>query len=85
HAFSSGAGRTSDGNGSHASTLKSPSYTKSVSWQHYPFSHHCGALFLLFPVYTQLIATRNRAQKLALLLLIRGWPQTGKRRFPNVL
>ncbi|OOO97132.1 transposase, partial [Shigella flexneri] len=20
----------------HASTLKSPSYTKSVSWQHYP-------------------------------------------------
>ncbi|ABB65310.1 putative IS1 encoded protein [Shigella boydii Sb227] len=34
HAFSSGAGRTSDGNGSHASTLKSPSYTKSVSWQH---------------------------------------------------
>ncbi|WP_244577092.1 fimbrial protein, partial [Escherichia coli] len=25
----------SDGNGSHASTLKSPSYTKSVSWQHY--------------------------------------------------
>ncbi|OOP23791.1 transposase, partial [Escherichia coli] len=22
--------------GSHASTLKSPSYTKSVSWQHYP-------------------------------------------------
>ncbi|MGD2833724.1 ProQ/FINO family protein, partial [Escherichia coli] len=33
---SSGAGRTSDGNGSHASTLKSPSYTKSVSWQHYP-------------------------------------------------
>ncbi|MEA0077416.1 hypothetical protein SM925_10760, partial [Escherichia coli] len=29
-------GRTSDGNGSHASTLKSPSYTKSVSWQHYP-------------------------------------------------
>ncbi|OOP22668.1 transposase, partial [Shigella flexneri] len=21
---------------SHASTLKSPSYTKSVSWQHYP-------------------------------------------------
>ncbi len=36
YAFSSGAGRTSDGNGSHASTLKSPSYTKSVSWQHHP-------------------------------------------------
>ncbi len=36
HAFSRGAGRTSDGNGNHASTLKSPSYTKSVSWQHYP-------------------------------------------------
>ncbi|EIQ20698.1 putative transposase [Shigella flexneri K-315] len=41
HAFSSGAGRTSDGNGSHASTLKSPSYTKSVSWQHYPFVDAC--------------------------------------------
>ncbi|EGK29998.1 putative IS1 encoded protein [Shigella flexneri K-1770] len=40
HAFSSGAGRTSDGNGSHASTLKSPSYTKSVSWQHYRGSYH---------------------------------------------
>uniref|UniRef100_UPI001BC833BE hypothetical protein n=1 Tax=Escherichia coli TaxID=562 RepID=UPI001BC833BE len=35
---SSGAGRTSDGNGSHASTLKSPSYTKSVSWQHYQYT-----------------------------------------------
>ncbi|ACD08897.1 transposase [Shigella boydii CDC 3083-94] len=48
HAFSSGAGRTSDGNGSHASTLKSPSYTKSVSWQHYhlpllfPAARSCG-------------------------------------------
>ncbi|WP_206627374.1 hypothetical protein, partial [Escherichia coli] len=29
-----------DGNGSHASTLKSPSYTKSVSWQHYPFLYY---------------------------------------------
>ncbi|RCA91981.1 transposase, partial [Escherichia coli] len=29
----------SDGNGSHASTLKSPSYTKSVSWQHYQRRH----------------------------------------------
>ncbi|ABB68855.1 putative transposase [Shigella boydii 3594-74] len=51
HAFSSGAGRTSDGNGSHASTLKSPSYTKSVSWQHYPriysfmFSRHPGRAY----------------------------------------
>ncbi|KHI82329.1 transposase [Escherichia coli] len=44
HAFRSGAGRTSDGNGSHSSTLKSPSYTKSVSWHHYltklPLSRH---------------------------------------------
>ncbi|EIQ19745.1 putative integrase [Shigella flexneri K-315] len=48
HAFSSGAGRTSDGNGSHVSTLKSPSYTKSVSWQHYPIfdqPFHCIILF----------------------------------------
>ncbi|EFO3064229.1 transposase, partial [Escherichia coli] len=29
------AGRTSDGNGSHWSTSKTPSYTKSVSWQHH--------------------------------------------------
>ncbi|WNT70247.1 hypothetical protein PWE30_09740 [Shigella dysenteriae] len=43
HAFSSGAGRTSDGNGSHASTLKSPSYTKSVSWQHYRSNHDFGS------------------------------------------
>ncbi len=35
YAFSSGAGRTSDGNGSHWSTSKTPSYTKSVSWQHH--------------------------------------------------
>ncbi|MFS2306484.1 hypothetical protein HFC66_06860 [Escherichia coli] len=53
HAFSSGAGRTSDGNGSHASTLKSPSYTKSVSWQHYPESlpghHKCGHLYQDIP------------------------------------
>ncbi|MDZ9235122.1 hypothetical protein SNB01_03855, partial [Escherichia coli] len=27
--------RTSDGNGSHWSTSKTPSYTKSVSWQHH--------------------------------------------------
>ncbi|EIQ21472.1 putative integrase [Shigella flexneri K-315] len=47
HAFSSGAGRTSDGNGSHASTLKSPSYTKSVSWQHYPFRLPCLSLNIL--------------------------------------
>ncbi|OOP23071.1 transposase, partial [Shigella flexneri] len=41
---SSGAGRTSDGNGSHACTLKSPSYTKSVSWQHY--LHLCLCIWL---------------------------------------
>ncbi|GHL02992.1 hypothetical protein ECZU33_44420 [Escherichia coli] len=47
HAFSSGAGRISDGNESHASTLKSPSYTKSVSWQHYPIAIlHVGGLIL---------------------------------------
>ncbi|OUH46571.1 insertion element IS1 2 protein InsB [Klebsiella pneumoniae] len=39
HAFSSGAGRTSDGNGSHWSTSKTPSYTKSVSWQHHRYGH----------------------------------------------
>ncbi len=49
HAFSSGAGRTSDGNGSHASTLKSPSYTKSVSWQHY---QDTGNPLSVIPKYT---------------------------------
>ncbi|TFA45913.1 hypothetical protein BON93_26040 [Escherichia coli] len=49
HAFSSGAGRTSDGNGSHASTLKSPSYTKSVSWQHY-LDWHIVDYFLICPI-----------------------------------
>ncbi|EIQ21421.1 putative IS1 encoded protein [Shigella flexneri K-315] len=49
HAFSSGAGRTSDGNGSHASTLKSPSYTKSVSWQHYPTATSRIRHFSLYP------------------------------------
>ncbi|XPE45112.1 hypothetical protein ACNKHV_26965 [Shigella flexneri] len=52
HAFSSGAGRTSDGNGSHASTLKSPSYTKSVSWQHY-------LLFCLYEWYGYLCYFNN--------------------------
>ncbi|MCS7412144.1 YegJ family protein [Escherichia coli] len=35
HAFSSGAGGTADRNRSHWSTSKTPSYTKSVSWQHH--------------------------------------------------
>ena len=47
HAFSSGAGRTSDGNGSHASTLKLPSYTKSVSWQHYRVNEKINPKFKL--------------------------------------
>ncbi|EGJ85982.1 putative transposase [Shigella flexneri 2747-71] len=55
HAISSGAGRTSDGNGSHASTLKSPSYTKSVSWQHYP----C-LLLIRFRFTTLISKLRNR-------------------------
>ncbi|EIQ26406.1 putative integrase [Shigella flexneri K-315] len=52
HAFSSGAGRTSDGNGSHASTLKSPSYTKSVSWQHYLFRiYECPMVDFIFTIF----------------------------------
>ncbi|EGJ96466.1 putative IS1 encoded protein [Shigella flexneri 2930-71] len=54
HAFSSGAGRTSDGNGSHASTLKSPSYTKSVSWQHYPMPTWS------IPTYVRAYLQKNR-------------------------
>ncbi|PBO92482.1 transposase [Shigella boydii] len=50
YAFSSGAGRTSDGNGSHASTLKSPSYTKSVSWQHYRPHGNDSNLLIVFYV-----------------------------------
>ncbi|RCP60120.1 transposase, partial [Escherichia coli] len=29
-----------DRNRSHWSTSKTPSYTKSVSWQHHPHSHY---------------------------------------------
>ncbi|WP_410737817.1 hypothetical protein, partial [Citrobacter freundii] len=32
-------GGTADRNRSHWSTSKTPSYTKSVSWQHHPFLH----------------------------------------------
>ncbi|XPE62448.1 hypothetical protein ACNKHT_23185 [Shigella flexneri] len=59
HAFSSGAGRTSDGNGSHASTLKSPSYTKSVSWQHYRLKTEktkITRLYLLIDLHANLIS-----------------------------
>ncbi|MDD8376759.1 YrhA family protein [Escherichia coli] len=35
HPVSSGAGGTADRNRSHWSTSKTPSYTKSVSWQHH--------------------------------------------------
>ena len=47
HALGSRTGGTTDG--SHRSTSKTPSYTKSVSWQHYPMalllqSHLCISL-----------------------------------------
>ncbi|MGT6852763.1 hypothetical protein ACRW2X_24355, partial [Escherichia coli] len=38
---SSGAGRTADRNRSHWSTSKTPSYTKSVSWQHHQVLKRC--------------------------------------------
>ncbi|EPK4246235.1 hypothetical protein MAK20_005203 [Klebsiella pneumoniae] len=68
HAFSSGAGRTSDGNGSHASTLKSPSYTKSVSWQHYREEH--SGLFPSLPVKNMDQLTANISIKRK---LFSGW------------
>ncbi|QGU53921.1 transposase, partial [Shigella boydii] len=55
----SGAGRTSDGNGSHASTLKSPSYTKSVSWQHYPISIHIIKLLYSHCIYHCIILNHS--------------------------
>ncbi|MDC6795307.1 hypothetical protein N6O45_19970, partial [Escherichia coli] len=48
----------SDGNGSHASTLKSPSYTKSVSWQHYLNVHNPS------PFYVTLVNLQVGSQKL---------------------
>ncbi|MCM8075652.1 DUF5347 domain-containing protein, partial [Enterobacter hormaechei] len=38
-----------DGDGSHGSTSKTPSYTKSVSWHHYPqFEENNRALAAIF-------------------------------------
>jgi len=34
--FSYGAGGTAQVDGSHRSTSKTPSYTKSINWSHYP-------------------------------------------------
>ncbi len=58
--FSNGTGGTPDGNGSNWSPSKTPSYTKSVSWQHHPVSvliiyysppltlnHFCAPTFIL--------------------------------------
>ncbi len=75
HAFSSGAGRTSDGNGSHASTLKSPSYTKSVSWQHYrmcalnDFFNDPGRFYQMARLAKQDIEERFDINKTALKIL----------------
>ncbi|MBS8926012.1 hypothetical protein KEP85_03825, partial [Escherichia coli] len=65
-AFSSGAGRTSDGNGSHASTLKSPSYTKSVSWQHYRTADRNRSHWSTSktPSYTKSVSWQHHLQKL---------------------
>ncbi|WP_285799747.1 SbmA/BacA-like family transporter, partial [Escherichia coli] len=42
-------GGTADRNRSHWSTSKTPSYTKSVSWQHHLQVDNVFGLFLLFP------------------------------------
>nr|WP_256548150.1 permease [Shigella flexneri] len=72
HAFSSGAGRTSDGNGSHASTLKSPSYTKSVSWQHYPGADNPFAIPLSAVVGIPLYIRAEAVIPLASVLMTKG-------------
>ncbi|WP_225879607.1 hypothetical protein, partial [Escherichia coli] len=57
-----------DGNGSHASTLKSPSYTKSVSWQHYPaFGTVCNWL----EKYRKYIAKMLSFEKIKIVFLCR--------------
>ncbi|RIG21220.1 transposase, partial [Shigella flexneri] len=47
-----------------ASTLKSPSYTKSVSWQHYPMTikHHClrNGVFICFILGDDALAVKQR-------------------------
>ncbi|MEC4222037.1 hypothetical protein, partial [Escherichia coli] len=43
-----------DRNRSHWSTSKTPSYTKSVSWQHHRFNHRPGRIFFAVEKITQL-------------------------------
>jgi hypothetical protein len=63
HAFSSGTGGTTDGDGSHGSTSKTPSYTKSVSWHitQFPVSLVWKAIPIIRVVGSLIIITGNRA------------------------
>ncbi|MGJ3453255.1 hypothetical protein, partial [Escherichia coli] len=49
---------TADRNRSHWSTSKTPSYTKSVSWQHHPFVNNSCVIFIT--LFTRCHRYRNR-------------------------
>ncbi|MGR0180179.1 hypothetical protein, partial [Klebsiella pneumoniae] len=50
-----------DGDGSHGSTSKTPSYTKSVSWHHYPLRwYRCVSHSVL--ISSEAFTTAFRAQ-----------------------
>ncbi|MEX4928087.1 DUF1869 domain-containing protein, partial [Klebsiella pneumoniae] len=56
-----------DGDGSHGSTSKTPSYTKSVSWHHYPVDKTFSSLAALRDPLTAADAVKD------LINIVRGY------------
>ncbi|WP_241227071.1 PTS sugar transporter subunit IIB, partial [Escherichia coli] len=66
-------GGTADRNRSHWSTSKTPSYTKSVSWQHHPETYGFGIRFFTIEKTINVIGKAAPHQK---IFLICRTPQT---------
>ncbi|MBY8391858.1 hypothetical protein, partial [Escherichia coli] len=57
-----------DRNRSHWSTSKTPSYTKSVSWQHHPFTHiHNEGVTGVFPDIEQIARLQKIVEELGVV------------------
>ncbi|MDI1379347.1 hypothetical protein, partial [Escherichia coli] len=54
-------GGTADRNRSHWSTSKTPSYTKSVSWQHHPENHLKKADFCMLFCFCEAFSRNNKS------------------------